>query len=79
MSGIIDKEFLYNLIQNEKPMPSREDLFDAFFIALVQVEEHDFKSVRHLLNINGKTLCHLKNKHFPELVKKMKKRIKRVP
>ena len=76
---MIDKKAIYDLLEAGKPMPSKDELWDLFFIALAEIEEFDFKSVRDILNINGKTLCYLKNRHFPEHVKKVKKRIKRVP
>ena len=74
---MIDRESLYKMIESGEQLPTPSELYGMFFVALVEIEEMDFKSVRELLKINNQSFYYYKNKFFPEFAKPHKETIRK--
>jgi hypothetical protein len=67
MTNIIDKEELYRIIESKKGLPSKDELYNLFFIAVFEMEEGNSASIMNLLGMKKSDYFYLRNKLMPEL------------
>lgn len=68
---------LYDLIESKKSLPNKDELFNLFFVAIIELEEFDFASARKLLGMSNSDFYYLRNKLMPEFQRKHKDKLKR--